>query len=273
MGPGEPTGTITPSVSAQYVQISERAAEGGFQKLASDYQVRVTRFELTTPDWVLVGGAAGTPRGFDPANPPPGYSLCHGGHCHRDDGALIPYDEVASADTPGGPSPLLAFDVGRLDLLSGTALEEVSCEPGCTLGETNLSRVRIPVTHLAIEGVVRDARTSARIPERPFRALLPLVGADPIDAARMGAPPGGPLVQIESDLDVPVNREHLPRVELGLRLEPSAALFDRIDWAQARLTPEGVIALESEANSDARTALLEGLVRSTVASDVERRAP
>ncbi|MEC9465765.1 MAG: hypothetical protein VX834_08280 [Myxococcota bacterium] len=31
---------------------------------------------------------------FDPINPPPGYSLCHNGHCHHDSGELVDYEDI-----------------------------------------------------------------------------------------------------------------------------------------------------------------------------------
>ena len=31
---------------------------------------------------------------FDPTNPPPGYSLCHNGHCHHDSGELVDYEDI-----------------------------------------------------------------------------------------------------------------------------------------------------------------------------------
>jgi hypothetical protein len=31
---------------------------------------------------------------FDRANPPQGYGSCHSEHCHRDDGALVSYEEI-----------------------------------------------------------------------------------------------------------------------------------------------------------------------------------
>ncbi|MEW5848920.1 MAG: hypothetical protein AB2A00_08900 [Myxococcota bacterium] len=40
---------------------------------------------------------------FDPANPPPGCTLCHGGHCHCGD-RLVPYEELAGGGGTAGES-------------------------------------------------------------------------------------------------------------------------------------------------------------------------
>ena len=94
---GEGFAVLEPTVRAAYAPEDSRLTPDGYRRLSSDYQVRLTtatmrleRIELTASSG---GGGGGT---FDPANPPPGYSLCHNGHCHRDDGASrsAPDEEV-----------------------------------------------------------------------------------------------------------------------------------------------------------------------------------
>ena len=47
--------------------------------------------------------SAGDGSSFDPASPPPGYTLCHNGHCHSESGELVPYDDVrAELASSGG---------------------------------------------------------------------------------------------------------------------------------------------------------------------------
>ena len=50
--------------------------------------------------------------GFDPANPPEGYSLCHNGHCHSDSGALVDYEDIAleMAGGSGGARVVVGLD-------------------------------------------------------------------------------------------------------------------------------------------------------------------
>ena len=130
-GPGDPFAVLSPEVDARWTVPDERVRPDGFALLASNYEVRLTRAELTVERAALrslsAGGGASSGGSFDPANPPAGYSLCHGGHCHRDDGALVPYAEVEAAMSGGGGSATFVEVVGlpvqrAVDLLSGLTL-------------------------------------------------------------------------------------------------------------------------------------------------------
>src|SRR5688572_29228398 len=107
VGSGEGFATLEPTARVGYTLLPAREAGGGFQKLDTDYQAAVTAAHLDASDIALQaagsGGAAGG--SFDPGNPPPGYGLCHGGHCHRDDGALVAYEDIAAELAGGGAGP------------------------------------------------------------------------------------------------------------------------------------------------------------------------
>lgn len=260
VGPGEPMGTVDPRIEARYITATSREAPGGFQRLASSYELRVTRFELTAPDFLLVGGSAGAAStGFDPANPPPGYTNCHGGHCHADDGSLPTYEEIAARIGGGGAtsSTVLTIPAGALNLLSGTSFAEPACVPDCTLQETTIRSVSVPLTQLALEGVVRDGRSPARISERSFSLLLPLSDLDPI-------------ATISSPLELSIDRESEPHVELTLRLSPTAAIFDGVDWAAATTSSDGSVALETPENLAHRLSILDAFISNSLVADVQR---
>lgn len=65
--------------------------------------------QFATFETLQLLGPAGTAGGeFDPANPPPGYTLCHQDHCHAVDGSLESYDEIiAKMAASDGPAALL----------------------------------------------------------------------------------------------------------------------------------------------------------------------
>src|SRR5688572_4227131 len=92
------------------------------------YQVHLDSATLEVDEVALeelVGGGASGGTSFDPANPPPGYSLCHGGHCHADDGRLVEYAEIEAELAGGGArfSPVVTLPVDRgLDWLDGDAI-------------------------------------------------------------------------------------------------------------------------------------------------------
>ncbi len=61
--------------------LPERDVGDGWQRLASDFEVKLDDVSLTLQALALLPGAEAA-LAFDPAAPPPGYSLCHNGHCH-----------------------------------------------------------------------------------------------------------------------------------------------------------------------------------------------
>ena len=42
------------------------------------------------------------PTRLRPGKPPPGYTLCHNGHCHHPSGRLVPYAEIEAELAGGG---------------------------------------------------------------------------------------------------------------------------------------------------------------------------
>ncbi|NPC86419.1 hypothetical protein HPC49_50565, partial [Pyxidicoccus fallax] len=192
------------------------------------------------------------------ANPPPRYSNCHSGHCHRDDGALVDYEDIQAELDGGGGGPtvvsVITFPGEPLDLVAGTR-RELACEE-CDVPEGGLDKVSVTLTRLTLRGAVRDSRAVSRLEgEVPFTLELPLA-ADTQEAL------GG-------SLDIPADRAHPPRVSLAFTFEPTAALLDGIDWAALART-EDSIDLAVEANQAARNALLEHLAEVELEAEVTR---
>lgn len=253
---GGPFATVEPTFEARYAALADRDAGEGFQKLASDYQVRLTRAELGIDTIGLLQGGTGETASFDPANPPEGYGLCHGGHCHRDDGALVSYEEIA-AELAGGSDGLtaaLALPVGARDLLAAgrTAL---GCEPSCELSMGTLRRAELRASRLVLEGVVRDGRAEARLAPRSFRLDTP------VDAGAEGL--------IAAVLKLPADGDSPPRVSLGLTLELTAKLFDPVDWAAAQVEGEW-IDLGAGPNQQLREQLLARLAQGELTAQITR---
>jgi hypothetical protein len=260
--PGEGFAVLEPSVRAAYTSLPAREAGDGFQRLSSNYQVRVSAASLRLADIALLGSSgSGGVSSFDPANPPPGYGLCHGGHCHRDDGALIPYEDIEAELGGGGASasPVATLPVGDVDLLAPET-RELQCQPDCELPNTTVSRGRWSVTALRLEGTVRDSQQPPRFPgERAFRLVVLPTGTA-----------SEPVLVMSGELDVPSDRENAPRVDLDLRLDMTAAVFDSVDWAATTVGSEGLVDLNSEANAAARATLLEQLAALQPQAEVTR---
>ncbi len=254
-GPGEPYAVLAPSLDARLVTAPGRDAGDGWQRLSSDYQVRFTALRLETTAITLLDGGPPTELSFNPAQPPPGYSLCHAGHCHKDDGTLPTYEEI-EAEISGrdvAPNALAELPTGPLDLLAGASLA-LSCEPGCELGAARIARASLPVTKLLVEGTIRDGRAEPRLEgEVPLR----------FEAA------ANPLLTLSWTLDVPADRREPPHVDLRLDLHLTAALLDGIAFEQLQ-QQSGTLDLGAQENAGARDRLLRNLAELELGAAVER---
>ena len=257
-GPGQGFAVVEPTVRVAYEALPARNADIGYQKLASDYQVRLGSASMQLDGIELIAISSGSGGGFDPANPPPGYSLCHGGHCHRDDGALLHYEEVAAGiGGGGGASTVLTLPVEQPLNPLAPETRVVGCQPECALPQTQVSQGRWGIKTLRIEGTVRDGRVPPRIAgERRF--VLDLVpGAN-----------GEPVVVLSGAVDLPSDRENPPAAKVALRLALTAELFDTVDWAPLVQSTADVVDLKS--NAKALEAVLERLSRISPQAEVTR---
>ena len=260
--PGQGFAVVEPTVRVAYEPLADRAAGDGYQRLSSDFQVRVDSGAMRVSGIELLASAGGTGGSFDPANPPPGYSLCHGGHCHRDDGALIPYEQIAAEMGGGGGSrAVVTLPVSEPLNLLAPETRAVGCTPGCALPNAQVSQGRWAIETLRLEGTVRDARPTPRFPGE-LRFLLDLKPTDS-DA---------PVAVLTGEVELPSDRAHPPEAKLDLSLALTAALFDAVDWSALKQRPDGVVDFNDEdpANTAARKALLERLARFSPQAEVTR---
>jgi hypothetical protein len=255
---------LRPSFEGRYASLTDRDLGDSWQKLNTDYQARMTR-ALVTVDDIQLQDLSGGGRGaaFDPANPPSGYSLCHNEHCHRDDGALVPYAEIA-AETAGGGNvgveAVVSLPVGQADLLL-PARRPLTCQPGCGLPEAQIERARARLTQLTFEGLVRDGRSPARLAgEVPWRWETTMAA----DAGGGDAP-----ITLDCPADLPADSAHSPNVTLELTLELTGRLLDDIDWA-AVVPKAGVIDLSATPNLAARNLLRENLAEGELTAAIHR---
>jgi hypothetical protein len=247
---------------AQYAPRADRDAGDGWQKLNTLYQVRMTRALVTIEDIQLQdlgGGSAGA--AFDPAHPPPGYSLCHNGHCHRDDGALVPYDEIAAEIAGGGTAAIetvVSLPIGQSDLLV-PARRDLACEPQCGLPEARVQRARATLVHVAFEGLVREGRLPARLTgEIPWRW-----------EAALAADTGREPIHLDCAADLPADNAHPPNVRLDLTLEIGARLLDDVEWS-ALAADAGVVDLAAVANAAGLDLVLHNLAESELSAAIQR---
>jgi hypothetical protein len=253
-GDGEPYGQVTGALTGGYELRDDRdVGEDDWQKLVSELEIVVDDARLTVEVVELVGAsediAAVTGAVFDPANPPPGFTLCHNGHCHSDSGDLVDYADIEAQLAGGGSTgatTALAMAGGEHDLLAGATLP-LSCDD-CLLDAGRVSRVRLTASRLELAGRIRDGLGTPRFDgSHSFEAsvgLLSLAGDPDVPGA------------LEQSVSLPLGDEHASAIALQLRLDVSAALFDGLDpVAIAAAIADGPLRLHDD--SSVRSAFAE----------------
>ncbi|RYZ35013.1 MAG: hypothetical protein EOO71_37060 [Myxococcaceae bacterium] len=262
---GEGFAVLEPSVQAAYTPLPRRDAGDGYQALASDFQVRMdsATVSLGSIDLLASSGGGGA-TSFDPSSPPPGYTLCHNGHCHSTDGALVDYEDIEAQLGGGGSTTSTVANLpvdSEFDLLAAPTVG-LTCKPDCELSRTNVSSGRWSITRLKMTGSVRDGRVPARFTGvRTFRFTATMASAE-----------AEPVAILKGDLDVPSDRENKPRVELGLKLALTPELFDAVDWSVANVDAGDVVNVNAFENVAVHTALLQKVGEVSPTAEVNRGA-
>jgi hypothetical protein len=224
---GEAYGVLDASLEAGYERLDERARGDGFEATSADFEVKIDTLTLGVDSLSLVLGALGDgPITFDPANPPEGYSLCHNGHCHNSDGALVDYATIEAEQSAAAGSSSVTLSGGTSDILAGAPLA-LSCgdEAECILGEGRVSLLELRFHELALSGEVRDGRPPALARFEGTRAF-----AATVDLLHDGAGEPSPGEK-RLPADLPLSDDEPPRITLVLSLTATAALLDGVDFA------------------------------------------
>jgi hypothetical protein len=217
LGEGDPWGVADVDVSAELALESGRLDAQGRVATSRDFALAIEVLTLHVDRVELVQGVSATD--FDPANPPAGYGLCHNGHCHRDDGALVPYDEIAGDASSATVTPLESG--ATLDLMTGlaatTRVECARADEGCD----------VPRGEIASIGVVGDLEVRARVFDTRSgdQARVPAEGVEV--AFRTDT------VSIDTPWERSVDNGSPLRVGVDLVLTVPGAVFDGVDWDAA----------------------------------------
>ena len=254
-GPGDPMGVLEAELEAALVIPDDRDLGGGWQRLDSGFEVRIEELVLEAGPLELVALGEGS-AAFDPADPPPGYSNCHGGHCHADDGRLISYEEIAAELGGGaGPQVVLALPVGELDLAAGAA-RPLDCAGPCDLPRADIGLLRLPVLHLEGRGQVRDGAAEPRLDgEVPWTLALDLEHHEPRPALA------------DRDIVLEVDRDEDPAISLRVSLALSGALFEHLAWDELAA---GRSTIELAGDEEVEEEIAEELAEQPLTSRVER---
>ncbi|MFN3201281.1 MAG: hypothetical protein ACE366_22970 [Bradymonadia bacterium] len=226
---GEPWGQAEVELEARFAP-SEGRLESGRLKTTTNYAVQVDALEIRFNALAIAMGAEGSTAGFDPANPPPQYSLCHNGHCHHEDGRLVDYEDIAlelAESGGGGPVITQAFAQVPVALsVEPTSISLGDCASDCQLPRGGLATATLTIGQVRISAVIFDRLTedAQRLPDEG-------VAVDFTVDVVMNFP-----VSISGD----VGKNEAVRVGLSSNFEVPETLFDGIDW-QGLLDGEGAI--------------------------------
>lgn len=193
---GEPWGRLTVQVQARG-PLNLRTADG--------VTVELDHLALELGGLALYG-ADDPAASFDPADPPDGCTLCHGGHCHCGD-ALVPYAELAAQAAGGSAAPILTADgpSAAVELDDGPATVALDgCVQGCAMPRGAVTRAELRVVGLRVSGRTADGVG--------IEGLIPLE------------------LSFDTLLDLSFDRGQPVDQVLDLGFAVPGALFDGLDW-------------------------------------------
>ncbi len=225
--PGTGFSTLT-DLSLSLALEPGEARDLGDQTVLTDqgYRVRVDSLVLDVDRVALVELVGGT-SAFDPANPPEGYSLCHGGHCHHDDGRLVDYAEI-EAELAGDAASfvdVVSLDVGREGELWDADTWAIDVPPELAdLPATTLRRIALHPSWMALEGTA----TSGALGDETIDVSASVLSLGPFE---------GPY-------DQSVDRDGPPSFALDVVLVVDGTLFDGLDLAT--LQADGEVSLDDD---------------------------
>jgi hypothetical protein len=208
------------SLSARLEPGAARDLGNGVVLTSQGYRVALTRaslgVEAITLNELREGSASSG--SFDPAHPPPGYSLCHGGHCHAEDGRLVDYADI-EAELAGRGARFEA--VARLpasrtfDLLAEQTAALDTVEPSRELPQALITQLSLGIERLELEGSVTGGPEGGGLGQSSAALVVELPIGSSIDAG----------------MSLAIDRDEPGAFSLGAALAIDGTWFDDIDFA------------------------------------------
>ena len=233
LGDGQPWGVLEAEMQARFAPSDGRFDDEGRLITSADYLIQLERLDVTFDAVTVVLGGAGA-ADFDPSAPPPGYSLCHNGHCHHESGELVDYEDIALelAGGSSGERVAVALDGAAWALgPDNVSVGVVPCDPSpCQLPRGKLVGLEVTVAAIDIKGVVFDRYEGGQdaLPAEgwPFEASVPLKATllEQIDGTIDAGEPVGVRVAIQFTLP----QELFDQVDFGAAPPADAASWQSI---------------------------------------------
>lgn len=219
--PGTGFGTLRRlELTASLDSPAARYDSTGHWKTDNDARLAIETLQVDLGEFSVQGAASVDAAAFDPANPPPGYSLCHNGHCHRSDGALVDYEEIRAELAGGKAAPPLALvrvPLQRTVMLGAAPVSATIdvCGTGCVLDRGTWRRASVGVVSVQAAGSVMDGLPGGPIGNEPRRW-------------RASFSPSS----LSAELPLTIDRRQAPDMDLRVALQVSQRLFDGLPWAE-----------------------------------------
>lgn len=264
-GPGQPFSSWSQaSLALAWASEAGRLDEAGRWRTAEGWSLSFSAPPSLSEGQLQVLGAgagsgapaaAGGGASFDPAKPPPGYTLCHGGHCHSASGALVSYEAIQAELSGGGAAPTAPV-LGSLRWPEALALGQAPAWlAGPDLASGRLQGLKATGT-LRLAGL---ATATAGAP-RGAKDLLAFELSFPVQALQ-SLPPGAAQGLGPAEAPGLVGQlGGLRRVGIEAKLLLPPTLLDGLDWA--RLADAAASGLPSRLEQDASSV---GLLREAAA--------
>ncbi|MFT7621187.1 MAG: hypothetical protein ACI9WU_000348 [Myxococcota bacterium] len=216
---GQPFGQLDVSLTVTRPLPDDRLDDQGRFITAADYAFDVDTLTVQVAAGVArVSDDTAAAAAFDPAAPPPGYSLCHNGHCHHESGSLVDYEDIAAelaagsatgSGVPLTPATSAPFSAGDVVALG--------CPDRCFVPLGSLRTIDVQITGLTVTGRVFDRRTgdAARLPDEGLEV------AETFDFD----------LTLSTVASATIDRSSPLGIAIALGLEIPVSLFDRTDWS------------------------------------------
>lgn len=178
---GQPWGEVEGSIAAQPVDSTGAIPEDvTLEQATIDAKLFVESVSTSS------GGSGGS---FSPSNPPDGYTLCHNGHCHSEEGELVSYEDVrAELNSKAGTSTTtLGRWEGDVDLQTG----EMTRLPAIKIAQrTSIDRVKMRATNVILTGTIQTGGETV-----PIEAQLGQFDIATLEGIGMQVGPNAPFRQ------------------------------------------------------------------------------
>lgn len=246
---------------------SGRLSADGWFKTSNSFELKIDSLQLGVRQLRAqsLSSSSTTSDGectFDPANPPAGCSLCHGGHCHCD-GELKSYEELKQEVCGGGSttttvSTLATMPVNRLQSLmgNGTRTDRLSCSPSCELSAGQLDRLQAALDRLTLSGTLRDLSIEDRLGGKQLSVS--------VDLGLSGAALTRSLTPAQK-----MDQDNPYYLDLSVKLPVSDKLLDGIEWHKLVRSGDS-ITVDHQTNVLAGQTMASNLAQSALAVTAQR---